>query len=172
MFSCESLFPLCLLVKACFTVDIAIDNSSDTDFCLWWKVGNIVLSLPIPIILCRGDGISIEVGKNEAECQETIPNPVNLSKFLHYKTWSSNLNFPEPLLSMTFCDGDFPDSTPLMATVHLGPLLRSLSLPRLLEAHCCCKSTVFFFKAYSKNWSAFKQVKRNPRLDLVSKCEC
>ena len=34
MFSCESLFLLCLLVKACFTVDITIDDSFDTDFCL------------------------------------------------------------------------------------------------------------------------------------------
>ena len=54
------------------------------------------MSLPIPKILCRGDGISIEVGENEAECQETISNPVNLGKFLHCNTWSAKLDFPEP----------------------------------------------------------------------------
>lgn len=164
----------CLLVKACFTVDITIDDSFDTDFCLWWKVGNIVLRLPIPIILCvcGGGGISIEVGESEAECQETISNPVNLSKFLHYKTWSSKrilLNLFSGWLSVTaiFQIPHLPSDT-----VHLGQLLRFFSLPCLLEGHCCCKSTVFFFETYSKNWSAFKQVKRNPGLDLVSKCEC
>ena len=47
-----------------------------------------------------GGEISIEVSENEADCQETISNPVNLDKFLHCKTWSAKLNFPEPLFSV------------------------------------------------------------------------